>query len=81
MATAGAGFSFPLPMQVLADAAPNVSVQLTLLNGDPLPSWLRFVPETNTFVAAAVPAGGFPIQIIVTMGAKRTTIVISERAE
>ncbi|MDD5335968.1 MAG: MBG domain-containing protein, partial [Rhodoferax sp.] len=81
MASVGSGFTFPLPAQVFADASPNTPIQVSLLNGSPLPAWLRFVPETNSFVATAVPDGAFPIQVVVTVGTKRTTVVISERAE
>ena len=81
MATAGAGFSFQLPAQVTANAPPHALVQVMLLNGDPLPAWLRFIPETNSFIAAAVPDGAFPIQVIVTIGGRSSTIVISERTD
>lgn len=81
MATVGAGFSFPLPAQVVADASPNAIVQVRLENGNPLPAWLRFVPETNSFVASAVPDGAFPVQVIVTVGGRSSKVVISERAE
>jgi hypothetical protein len=81
MATAGSGFSFPLPAQIAETAAGNVPVRVTTLTGDPLPSWLRYVPETRTFVASAVPDGAFPIQILVSIGGQRTTVVISERAQ
>ncbi|WP_151671458.1 autotransporter-associated beta strand repeat-containing protein [Nitrincola schmidtii] len=81
MATAGAGFSFQLPAQVIENARPNALVQVTLLNGDPLPAWLRFIPETNSFIAAAVPDGAFPIQLMVTIDGRSSTIVISERSD
>lgn len=82
-ATSGSGFSFPLPEQLAqaASATAGTAVIVTTLTGDPLPAWLRFVPETNTFVATAVPDGQFPIQVLVIIGGQRTVIVISERAE
>jgi hypothetical protein len=81
MATAGNGFSFPLPAQVVAGADPGTAVQARLASGDPLPGWLRFVPETHSFVANAVPDGAFPVQVVVTVGGRQTTIVVSERRE
>lgn len=80
MATAGSGFSFPLPAQV-AEAAGNNPIQVTTIAGEPLPAWLRFNAETRMFVATAVPDGAFPIQLVVTIGGTRTTVVISERNE
>jgi hypothetical protein len=82
MATAGSGFTFPLPSQVAEIAtAANIPIRVTTTSGGELPSWLRYLPETQSFVASAVPDGAFPIQVIVTVGGTRTTVVISERAE
>jgi hypothetical protein len=81
MATAGAGFTFPLPEQAVAGTAANAPIRVTTIAGGPLPAWLRFVPATRTFVAAAVPDGAFPVQVAVTVGTHRSTVVISERAQ
>ncbi|MDZ4200894.1 MAG: hypothetical protein U1C96_01960, partial [Gallionella sp.] len=81
MATAGSGFSFPLPAQVSEAAGNNTPIRVTTTAGDPLPGWLSFNAETNAFVASAVPDGAFPMQVVVTIGGTRTTIVISERSE
>ena len=82
MATAGSGFSFPLPAQAANSAAgDSAPVIVTTVSGQPLPSWLTFNTETKTFVAAAVPDGAFPMQVKVTVGGNSTTIVISERAQ
>ncbi len=79
---AATGFSFPLPAQVANTATGNNSViSVTTVTGQPLPSWLKFNPKTKTFVAAAVPAGAFPMQVVVIVGGRRTIIVISERAQ
>jgi hypothetical protein len=80
MATAGSGFSFPLPEQITVNAAAN-NIGVTLVNGKPLPTWLKFVPATKTFVATSVPDGAFPVQVLVTVGGKVSTIVISARVE
>jgi hypothetical protein len=79
-ATSGTGFSFQLPAELLAIAATD-PLQVTAANGDPLPPWLKFDPATNTFVATAVPDGSFPMQLLVTIGNRRSTLVISERNE
>ena len=81
MATAGSGFSFPLPAQLTEAASANTPVQVSTTSGGPLPAWLSFNPETNSFVASAVPDGAFPMQLLVTVSATRTTVVISERNE
>lgn len=80
MATAGSGFSFPLPAQVTENSA-GTPVTVTTQAGEPLPRWLSFNPETKTFVASAVPDGALPMQVVVTVGGVRTTVVISERSE
>jgi hypothetical protein len=82
MATSGSGFTFPLPAQIVETATTNAAeIKVTTVNGDALPSWLRYSPETKSFSATAVPDGAFPIEIIVTVNGQSTTIVISERAE
>lgn len=81
-ATSGTGFSFPLPAQIYETGGSTVGpVLVTTASGGPLPAWIRFDAETRTFVASAVPDGGLPIQVMVTVGGKASTVVISERAE
>jgi hypothetical protein len=79
-ATSGAGFSFALPTKVVQSAA-GATIEVTTISGEPLPAWLKFVPESNSFVATAVPEGGFPFQVLVTSGGRRTVVVVSERKE
>ena len=81
MATAGSGFSFPLPAQVINTAADNATITVTTVTGQSLPSWLKFNSDTKTFVASAVPDGAFPMQVLVIVGGRSTTIVISERGQ
>ena len=76
MATAGSGFSFPLPAQVTDQDSSASTIQVATTGGEPLPDWLRFNPEAKAFVASAVPDGAFPIQVVVTVGGTRTTVVI-----
>ena len=81
MAMAGVGFSFPLPTAVTESARPSAAISVTTLSGAPLPSWLRFVVDTRTFIASATPDGAFPMQVLVTIGGATTTVVISARGE
>ena len=81
MATAGAGFTFALPEQVVDASKGNPSLRVTLSSGEALPSWLKFNPETQALTATAVPDGAFPVQLVVIDGAQRTTVVISEKAQ
>jgi len=78
VATSGTGFAFGLPDQVVGTQA-NAPVTVTTASGQPLPGWLKYVPETKSLSASAVPDGAFPMQVIVTVGGKRSTIVISEK--
>ena len=80
-AAAGTGFGFPLPAQIFENAPADAVPVATALNGDPLPAWLRFDPVARRFSATAVPDGGFPIQVRVTVAGKVTVIVITERDE
>ena len=80
-ATAGAGFTFVLPEEVqnLADAQTQVSVSLP--DGSVLPAWLRFDQQTMGFEAVSVPDGAFPLQVVVTIGAQRVQVVVSEKRD
>jgi hypothetical protein len=75
-----AGFSFRLPNSLVDLAiATRSQPEATLINGDPLPPWLRFVPESHMFVAKDVPSDGLPIQVIVRIGSTRTVLLVTER--
>jgi hypothetical protein len=67
-----------LPEQVVAPAATGAAVQVTLPNGEPLPSWVRYDAATQTLVTSAVPAGAFPLSVVVTVGGQSTVVQISE---
>jgi hypothetical protein len=77
-ATAGSGLVIALPEQVVAPAATGAAVQVTLPNGEPLPSWVRYDAATQTLVTSAVPAGAFPLSVVVTVGGQSTVVQISE---
>jgi hypothetical protein len=77
-ATAGSGLVIALPEQVVAPAAAGAAVQVTLPNGEPLPAWVRYDAATQTLVTSAVPAGAFPLSVVVTVGGQSTVVQISE---
>ena len=84
------GFRVPLPAELAREVGAGASAStaltvisvLAVINGGlaPLPSWLRYVPEQQMFVATAVPDGGLPITLEITVNGQRTLMVISERA-
>ena len=68
------GFEFKLPptilpklngllMQIKGGTSESVTLTATLANGMPLPNWLKFDPETQTFSASAIPNGTPDLQI------------------
>jgi filamentous hemagglutinin family protein len=77
-AIAGTGLVIALPEQVLTSNAASTSVQVTLPNNEPLPSWIRYDAVTQTLVTTAVPTGAFPLSVVVTVDGKSTIIQISE---
>jgi hypothetical protein len=77
-ATAGTGLVIALPEQVMTPAASGAAVQVTLPNNQPLPDWIRYDAATQTLVTSAVPAGAFPLSVVVTVGGQSTVVQISE---
>ncbi len=73
----GKGFSIPLPA-ALAEAASTGGARMTLMDGQPLPSWLKYVPATSSFSVAPEAADALPIQVLVRVGKRRWTMLISE---
>ena len=60
--------------------APAIEVRAVIEGRNvPLPAWLSYSPEQQMFVATAVPDGGLPITIEITVAGQRTLMVISER--
>ncbi|WP_233200892.1 S-layer family protein [Limnohabitans sp. G3-2] len=77
-ATAGSGLVIALPEQVVTPAASGAAVKVTLPNSEPLPAWIRYDAATQTLVTSAVPAGAFPLSVVVTVGGQSTVVQISE---
>jgi hypothetical protein len=78
VASSGNPFSFTLPASV-TDGAGKAKIRVTLKNGKRLPSWLKYIPATRTFVATAMPAGALPLDVLVKVGAKQSVVSIVER--
>ena len=68
------GFEFKVPpralpklngflMQTKDGTSKSVTLTATLANGMPLPDWLKFDPETQTFSSSAVPNGAPDLQV------------------
>jgi hypothetical protein len=63
----------------MSQAAASAPVYVTLADGGPLPSWIRYVPLEKLFVASTAPAGALPLELQVRIGARSWTVLISER--
>ena len=72
----GEGFNFPLPAKIAETITGQV--QITTLEGAPLPSWLKYSPDTKSFTASAVPNAALPMQVMLINGEQQTIILISE---
>lgn len=70
------GFSFPLPDALLQPVVQGAAVSVTTADGQPLPGWLSFDAATGRFVGQAVPQGGLPLQVQLTIGGQRTLVSI-----
>ena len=57
----------------------NTRLSILQVDGKPLPNWLRYEPDTKTFIATDVPAGAFPLQLKVSGGGQETMMVIREQ--
>ena len=79
IAQGAAGFSFPLPAQLVEAAAVNrEQVVASTTSGAPLPSWLTYDNASKSFTATAAPAGSLPLQVMLTIGVQQAVIVITE---
>ncbi len=75
----GGEFSFALPAKI-AEIVTGQE-QVTTLRGEPLPSWLRYSPDTKSFTASAVPNGALPMQVLlITDNQLQTVIMLYERS-
>src|SRR6185437_1199842 len=73
----GAELRFVLPAEV-ADAAEGAAVKVSDMQGGKLPSWLRYLPRTRTFVAAGMPRDALPFRVLVRMGRPSWVVLLTE---
>jgi hypothetical protein len=67
-AIAGKSFSYTIPDNIFFDDDNNVPLtySATLINGNPLPSWISFDPGTRTFSGTPTEKGELTIKVVVT---------------
>jgi hypothetical protein len=80
-AAPGRSFSIDMAEHIPSPSAANADVKVTQMDGKPLPDWLKFDSATKSFVATNVPAGAFPLQLRVGVGATDAVIVIQQNQE
>ncbi len=76
-AEAANSFKFPLS-GTAARIAGARNMQVTTADGKPLPAWLRYVPESRSFVASDVPEGAFPLRVVLSSAGQKIALVIAE---
>jgi len=66
-AVAGQPFTFIIPDNIFFDDDSDIALtySATLINGNPLPSWLRFNQETRTFSGIPAETGDLTIRVVV----------------
>ena len=80
--TAETGFSFEVPKEISAmSQKQEISVEVSLESGAPLPGWLNYEKDTGKFTSSSVPDGAFPITVIMKIGSQQVAVVISDRGE
>jgi Putative Ig domain len=73
-AVAGQPFNFTIPDNIFFDDDNKVPLtySATLINGNPLPSWISFDPGTRTFSGKPVEKGDLTIRVVVADKEKAT---------
>jgi mucin-19 len=56
----------------------NASVNATLTNDRPLPSWIKYDAAQRTLVVESTPSTSLPVTVTLTVGGQRTNIVVTE---
>jgi hypothetical protein len=80
MLQSGNGFSFPLPKS-LAEEADTDELLISLAGDQPLPSWLRYVADTKTFVATTPPLAALPLDVLLQIGKKSWMMTLIQRVD
>jgi len=73
-AVAGQPFTFTIPDNIFFDDDSNAGLtfSVTLINDNPLPSWISFDPETRTFSGTPLETDELTIRVVVTDTQKAT---------
>lgn len=69
-------FSFAVPSEALTGVSANTPARLSMANGQPLPSWLRFDATNSRIEISAVPQQGLPLQVEINVGGRVSIINI-----
>jgi len=78
-ARTSAGLIIALPKEVTAQTQEvSTNIKMTLINDQPLPSWVRYDTKLNALVTDAVPQATFPLTVLLTVGNQRTVIRVTE---
>jgi len=79
IAQSGSGYSFPLPAQVVESAAvSHEQIVATQNDGAPLPGWIVYNADSNSFTVNASPQGGLPLEVKLTVGTQQVVLTITE---
>ncbi|NHZ64055.1 hypothetical protein F1735_17380, partial [Massilia sp. CCM 8694] len=78
----GERFSIALPKQLSAAmAVGGVSVQVTRTDASPLPGWLAYNAQTQSFDVSAAPAGALPFEVLIVVDGQRWTMVLTQTGQ
>ena len=79
-AKAGSPVVLSLPETVMPQAATGAgsSMNVTLTNDRPLPSWIRFDAQQKVLVIESTAATSLPVTVVLTIGGQQTSIVVTE---
>ena len=78
-ASSASSLVIPLPEQIIPAATSAAqTVTVTKSNGEQLPDWITYNPQTRSFDVGVAPEGAYPLQVQVTVGGQTTVIQISE---
>jgi len=71
------GFTFPVPDEVVSRFNVNNFVSVSLINGQPLPSWITYFPEDGNFVVSpGAPPEEFPLAILISSGREKIRVIV-----
>ncbi|MFI3156630.1 MAG: YDG domain-containing protein, partial [Methylococcaceae bacterium] len=77
-AEAASAVHFQLPAQLASAIPKNSKIEVTTGTGAPLPSWLNYTPGTHKLIAYDIPQGALPMQVVMTVNGKPSTVEITE---